>query len=104
MWTILAQAAAEAKEAGGSGVPWPQIILAIVGPAGLIGSIVALFKLKPDANTQAVTQAQGAATEWKSIADDRKAEIAALESKLLAKDAELEKCRSELERCRRQRS
>lgn len=97
---VLAQAAQEAKETA-SGIPWPQIILAIVGPAGLIGSVVALFKLKPDANTAAVSQAQGAAAEWKSIADDRKSEIAEKEKRIDELEGKLVKSQRENDQLRR---
>lgn len=81
MWIdVLAQANSASGGDGGTG--WAQILLSVVGPAGLIGALVALLKLKPEANSAAVTQAQGASAEWKLIADDRKAEINELEAKI----------------------
>jgi hypothetical protein len=60
-------------EDGGAGVA--QVALNIVGPAGLIAAFVSLLKLKPDANSQAVVQAQGAAAEWKKLYDSAKVDI-----------------------------
>jgi 3-polyprenyl-4-hydroxybenzoate decarboxylase len=37
-----------------------QVVLAVCGASGIVGAIVAMLKLKPDANSAAVTQAQGA--------------------------------------------
>lgn len=44
----------------GSGITTVQVVLAALGSGGLIGAVVALLKLRPDANTAAVTQSQGA--------------------------------------------
>lgn len=99
MWHEVFAAAQEAQQtdpAGGGGIGWSQVLLAVIGPAGLIGSIVALFKLKPDANSQAVTQAQGAAAEWQKIADDRKSDNVELERRLEVCQIELQKLRQQL--------
>jgi hypothetical protein len=44
-----------------------QAVLALFGAGGALGAIVALLKLKPEANSMAVTQAQGAAAEWQKL-------------------------------------
>ena len=52
-----------------------QILLYFGGFAGLLGAVTAILKLKPDANSQSVTQARDAATEWTKIASERKSEL-----------------------------
>lgn len=74
MWPHLLAAATEAGNQGSKSIV-PTILLYIVGPAGLFAGLGTLLKLKPDANSQSVVQAQGAAAEWQKIAEDRKKEI-----------------------------
>lgn len=56
-----------------------QILLYVGGFAGIASAIVAILKLKPDANSQSVTQAQGAATEWTRLYDRSERELSQAE-------------------------
>lgn len=57
-----------------------QAVLAAFGASGILGALVALFKLKPEANSMAVTQLQGVAMEWarlyQQVAEEMKQEQA----------------------------
>jgi hypothetical protein len=97
----IGQVSSSASDQGGQDVGWVQILLTIVGPAGLIGSFVALFKLKPDANSQSVVQAQGAAAEWQKIAAERLRERDAAIERAMRAEAHAEALEEQLEECRR---
>lgn len=47
-----------------------QVLIGLVGSGGLGGAVYAFLKWKPDATSAAVTDAQGAAAEWKKIAEE----------------------------------
>ena len=66
-----------------------QGVLALFGAGGVLGALVALFKLKPEANSMAVTQAQGAAQMWKDLYETCAAEKA-------REEAEHDRCVAEL--------
>lgn len=46
------------------------IIITLLGSTGLIGAIVALLKLRPDVNSAAVSQAQGAMEVMQQLNQD----------------------------------
>lgn len=52
-----------------------SILIALIGAGGLSGGIVALLKIRPEANTAAVTQAQGAMETMQDLNEAMKAEI-----------------------------
>jgi hypothetical protein len=66
-----------------------QAILAVFGAGGVLGAVVALLKLRPEANSMAVTQAQGAAAEWKKLYDEASEERDELRARAEKAEAEL---------------
>lgn len=85
---------------GGGDLSPFQLLLGLLGGGGIISAVAAFFKLKPDANSAAVTQSQGAMetmallnrdlederNTWRERALKAEADLAVLEHQL----AELE--------------
>lgn len=65
-----------------------QIVLAVCGASGIVGAIVALLKLKPDANSAAVTQAQGAMETMEKLNAQLEAERDEWRQRAMACEAE----------------
>lgn len=79
-----------------------QILLTILGPAGILGSIIALLRFKSEDSSQVFTQHQGVTAEWKEIADSRKQEIAELEAEVAVLRGEIKTLEAEHSRKVRQ--
>ena len=47
-----------------------QLLLGGFGVSGVVGAVVAIYKLRPDVNSQAVVQAQGAMESMPSLNED----------------------------------
>lgn len=47
-----------------------QIILGGLGTTGVVGAVVALYKLRPDLNSAAVTQSQGAMETMRGLNEE----------------------------------
>jgi hypothetical protein len=66
-----------------------QVVLGGAGVTGVIGAIVALYKLRPDVNSAAVVQAQGAMEIMAHLNDE-------LKSELERRDLDAETCRAKI--------
>lgn len=96
--------------AASTGLSFTQIILTTFAGGGLLGAIVALLKLRPDANTAAVTQSQSAMETMATLNKQLEVErndwrLRALTCETAAKDAQekLAAAHDELSRLRRRK-
>jgi hypothetical protein len=92
-----------------------QIIIGVVGTSGVIGAFVALAKLKPDVNSAAVTQSQGAIetmailqrqlederNQWRERALNAEQEADKCKRKAAELEVDIERLRDELNQRRR---
>lgn len=78
-----------------STLPAASIAIILAASAGLVGAIIALLKLKPEANQSAVLQAQGAMETMVALQDE-------LEKALERERAEKERYRAECARLERE--
>lgn len=77
-----------------------QLVIAVIGGGGLIGSGVALFKLRPDVNSAAVTDAQGAMKSMRELNDELKERLSELRAEKRASDLERDQALEEAAACR----
>lgn len=61
---------------------WTSLIAGVTGFAALIGAIVALYKVRPEAGQIAVTAAQGAVIVQTGVIDSLREELRRLESEV----------------------
>lgn len=82
---------------GSSGFSVTQILLSTLAGGGLLGAIVALLKLRPDANTAAVTQSQSAMETMAMLVKQLEAERNDLRARAMAAEAQVDSLREQME-------
>jgi hypothetical protein len=70
-----------------------QLVLGAFGMSGVVGAVVALLKLRPEVNSAAVTQSQGAVTTMQMLMDEQRADRDSWRARALAAEAELDQLR-----------
>lgn len=86
---------------GSAGLDTVQLIIGAVGASGLGGGLVAFRKLRPDMDTAAVTQSQGAVETMAILQQQLERDRNSWRERAMHAESEARRLTDELEKCQR---
>lgn len=72
------------------------ILVALIGSGGIIGSVIAFFKLRPEVGQIVVTAAQGALIVQTGVLESLRDELARVKAIIRSMELENDECRARL--------